>query len=383
MNEPANVFEFLDYIREKDGNQRQRFSSISRYLGMKAREKGIPVSNQFELTPLCNFSCKMCFVHLNADQLNGQQLLPVETWKKLMYQAWEAGMIRATLTGGECLTYPGFDELFLFLQDLGCEVAVLTNGFLLDDRRIQFFKQHVPCQIHVTLYGWNDDVYERVTGQRAFGVVMGNLRRAIAAGLPISISVTPSSFLGEDVLETVRVAKSLGRDVTVNSCIFYPRQETGRADQRDDPETDLYIQIYRLVDELEDREVREISADKLPPEGGEDPDGQRKGLRCGGGRSGFVVDWRGTMMPCNRMDMIRAYPLQEGFGEAWAKLFQQVNDWPVYSGCIGCPYARVCNTCAGNHLRFAEAGKKPTGLCEQTKRFVCSGVRQVPDMECD
>ena len=89
------------------------------------------------------------------------------------------------------------------------------------------------------------------------------------------------------------------------------------------------------------------------------------------------------MMPCNRMDMIRAYPLQEGFEKAWAKLFQQVNDWPVYSGCIGCPYARVCNTCAGNHLRFAEAGKKPTGLCEQTKRFVCSGVRQVPDIECD
>ena len=106
------------------------------HLDFRAREKGIPISGKFELTPLCNFNCKMCYVHLNADQLS-QSVLPVETWKDLIHQAWNAGMINARLTGGECLAYPGFEELFLYLHSLGCTVNVLTNGFLLDENCIE------------------------------------------------------------------------------------------------------------------------------------------------------------------------------------------------------------------------------------------------------
>ena len=383
MKEPVNAFELLDFLREKNGKDIQKFSNVTQYMGMKAREKGVPISNQFELTPLCNFSCKMCYVHLNADQLKGQKILSVDTWKSLMYQAWEAGMMNATLTGGECLAYPGFDELFLYLHSLGCEVAVLTNGFLLDDKRIEFFRKHMPCRIQVTLYGWNDDVYERVTGQRAFTTVAENIRKAIEAKLPIFINITPNSFLGEDVLETVRFAKSLGHVVTVNSCIFSPREETGRAAQLDDPETEMYIRIYRLIDEIDGRETMQIDPAKLPPECGKDIEAQKCGLRCGGGRSGFVMDWKGAMTPCNRLEMIRTYPLEEGFREAWERLYREANKWPVFSGCDGCAYADVCNICAGNQLRFAEPGKKPEGLCQQTKRFVCSGVRQLSDPDCN
>ncbi len=383
MKEPVNAFDLLDFLREKTGKEIQSFSKVSSYLGMKAREKGVPISAQFELTPLCNFSCKMCYVHLNADQLKGQRVLSTDTWKDLMHQAWEAGMITATLTGGECLAYPGFDELFLYLHSLGCQVAVLTNGYLLDDRRIQFFREHMPRRIQVTLYGWNDDVYERVTGQRAFTKVADNIRKAIDAGLPVSINVTPNNFLGEDVFETIRVAKSMGQMVTVNSCLFAPREETGRSRQQDDPETDMYIRIYRLLDEIDGRETLEIDREKLPPEGGKDSDGLKRGLRCGGGRSGFIINWKGMMVPCNRLEMLCAYPLEEGVREAWKKVNHKANNWPVYSGCSECAYVEVCNICAGNQMRYAEPGEKPEGLCEQTKRFVSSGVRQLPDPECD
>ncbi len=300
-----------------------------------------------------------------------------------MHQAWEAGMINAALTGGECLAYPGFEELFLYLHSLGCQVAVLTNGFLLDDKRIQFFREHMPRRIQVTLYGWNDDVYERVTGQRAFTTVAGNIRKAIDAGLPVSISITPNNFLGEDVFETIRVANSMGRVVTINSCIFAPREETGRSGQQDDPETDLYIRIYKLLRQIDGREIREIEREKLPPEGGKDPSKVHLGLLCGGGRSGFVINWKGTMAPCNQLEMISAYPLQEGFTEAWKKVNRAANSWPVYSGCLECSYVGVCNRCSGNQLRYVEPGKKPERLCEQTKRFVCSGVRALPNPECD
>ena len=128
MREPLNAFEFIEELRRRSGKKENTFKNLSRFLDDKDREKGVPVHGQFELTPLCNFSCKMCYVHLDADQLSGRRVLSTDAWKGLMRQAWEAGMLHASLTGGECLTYPGFDELFLYLQSLGCTISVLTNG---------------------------------------------------------------------------------------------------------------------------------------------------------------------------------------------------------------------------------------------------------------
>ena len=380
MAGPENAFELLAMLRKK-GGRAQNFDEISNFLGFKAREKGIPLSGQFELTPLCNFSCRMCYVHLTPEQLKDHCVLPADTWKDLMHQAWEAGMINATLTGGECLAYPGFDEVFLYLHSLGCQVGVLTNGFLLDEQRIRFFQEHMPCRIQVTLYGWNNDVYERVTGQRAFDTVAANIRRAIEAKLPVCINLTPSNFLGEDLIETIRVARELCKAVTINSCIFSPREETGRSGQQDDPETDLYIRAYRYYDSLEGRETREIDTAELPPCGGPAHETEKRGLRCGGGRSGFVMGWKGTVTPCNRMYMIHGDAIKDGFASAWAKVNREANDWPRVPECEGCAYDGICNNCAGNMLRFAEPGTLPTALCEQTKAFVRHGVRHVPECE--
>ena len=87
----------------------------------------------------------MCYVHLKPEQMDNRDLLTVEQWKDLMFQAYKAGMLHATLTGGECLTYPGFKDLFLYLHSLDCEISVFTNGVLLDQDWIDFFKQHKPA----------------------------------------------------------------------------------------------------------------------------------------------------------------------------------------------------------------------------------------------
>ena len=381
MKEPANGFEFLEELRKRNGKQVQTYKSLSRYLDYKAREKGVPICGQFELTPLCNFSCRMCYVHLNADQLAGQEVMSPARWKELMRQAWEAGMMHVTLTGGECLAYPGFEDIYLYLQSLGCDVSILTNGYLLDERRIEFFRQRMPAMIQITLYGWNDDVYERVTGQRAFTTVSANARKAVEAGLPVSLSITPSKYLGDDVLETVRVAASITKAYSVNGSIFFPREETGRSLQRDDSDADQYVRIYRLMNELEGRETKEIDPAKLPAAGGNAHECDGCGLRCGGGRSGFVMNWKGTLMPCNRLDCIHAYPLKDGFKEAWAKVNREANSWPRVPECENCAYRAVCNHCAANVLKYAEPGKQPVELCEFTKYLVQHGVKSIPECE--
>ena len=381
MAEPVNAFELLDKLREQNGKQVQRFSDVKDYLGFKARDKGIPVSGQFELTPLCNLSCKMCYVHLNTDQLKDQAILPVETWKDLIYQAWEAGMISACLTGGECLSYPGFDELFLYLHNLGCEVAILTNGSLMNDRWIDFFIQHEPECIQVTLYGWNDDVYERVTGQRVFSIVTENVKKAIKAGLNVQLTVTPSKYLDDDVLETIRTAAGITKNFRVNSAVFTPRVETGRSQQQDNPDSDMYVRIYQLMKEMEGKEIKEIDKDLLPLVGGPYHTCNKCGLECGAGRSTFTVNWKGELIACNGLDWIRAYPLRNGFREAWIQINQEANQYPRIPECEGCAYKKVCFRCAAVMRQYAEPGKQPIKYCETVRCYVQHGVIQIPICE--
>lgn len=381
MSEKVDGFEYLEKLRDLNGKNQQNFREFSKYLDQKAREKGVPIRGQFELTPLCNLNCKMCYVQLTPDQMSGRPLIPVSVWKDLIRQAWEAGMLQVSLTGGECLAYPGFEEIFLFAHSLGCEIYVLTNGILLDDKRIRFFQEHEPAIIKVSLYGWNEDVYERVTGKRVFHTVEANIRKAIAAELPIRISITPSTYLGEDVLDTIRLAKSICDNIDINSAISPPREETGRSKQMDDPDVELYVKAYKLNAELKGRELRTISADHLPRTGGAVPECVESGLRCGGGRSGFVIDWKGTMMPCNGLDMICSYPINQGFVKAWTDINKGAESWPRVPECESCAYRHVCDNCAANMLRFAKPGELSTELCKRTQAYVCNGICRIPDCE--
>ena len=41
---------------------------LSSYLHSKAAAGGFPVAGNFELTPRCNFNCRMCYVHLSREE---------------------------------------------------------------------------------------------------------------------------------------------------------------------------------------------------------------------------------------------------------------------------------------------------------------------------
>ena len=67
--------ELIALLHEKGVPDNQLWYYVGGYQENKAREKGIPLSGLFELTPFCNLDCKMCYVHLNKDQMNGRKLL--------------------------------------------------------------------------------------------------------------------------------------------------------------------------------------------------------------------------------------------------------------------------------------------------------------------
>ena len=113
------------------------FSSVeprlSTYLHAKACRDGTPLAGNLELTARCNFDCKMCYVHLTAEeqQRRGRELTADE-WLAIAETARSRGMLFLLLTGGEPLIRPDFRYLLTELKKMGLLVSVNSNGSLID-----------------------------------------------------------------------------------------------------------------------------------------------------------------------------------------------------------------------------------------------------------
>lgn len=366
----------LDVLRqaEEEGLDATGIERIyNEYFSFQTRKKAVPFHGMFELTPLCNLSCKMCYVHLSPDQLGERSLLPVETWKKLIDQAAEAGMMTATLTGGECLAYPGFDEIYLHLQALGIRSVVLTNGILLDEERIRFFQRHSPSLIQITLYGSSEEEYEQVCGVRCFETVLANIRRAKAADLPLFIAITPNRFLSDGGEALLRLVASLDIPYNINSCLFTPQPGTGREKDNVDMELEDYIRLYTLRTQLNGASLTPVDPAALPDPAGRS-ERQITGLLCGAGMNAFTIQWDGTMIPCSSLFHVRGFPLKNGFGAAWKVIHEAALCFPIPAECEACGYNSVCPACPAIHAQDAPLGHASPSQCRRTRRLVESGL---------
>lgn len=379
MNNPKDIFEILKEARKAGDSDEQLYKKINSFLEQRARETGTPFRGDFELTPLCNLDCKMCYVHLNEAQLKGRKLLPSDVWIDLMGQAIDAGMTRATLTGGECLTYPEFDKLYLFLKNKGIMVTVKTNGVLLDADRIEFFKQYSPRGVHVTLYGHTDELYEKVTGKRAFSRVIENVQRAKKEGLPISVMITPNQYMGEAVKDTIRFAKGLEVPYFINSLLVTPRQDTKRKKEKYDLTIDQIIDVFSYDAALNGRIPKECKSVKR--EETVESHYKLSGIRCGAGKSSFSIGWDGKMHPCLSMDSISDDPRTIGFSSAWEHVNHAMNSFPAFVKCESCVYSQVCSFCAAENEKLGSRYLLNDLWCQHTWRIVESGMVAI-NQEC-
>ena len=347
------------------------YGTMERFMDIKARKRGIPIHGTFELTPLCNLNCKMCYVHLNKDQMGDKKLLTVEQWKSLIDQAIDAGMMTAILTGGECMTYPGFDEVYLYLQSKGIRTTVLTNGLLLTEERVEFFCKHPPKFMQITLYGSSEDEYEAVTGCRCFERVLQNIRRLAGKPITAALAITPNRFLPDGGMGLVKLAHRLGMWYSINTVLFTPREDTGRQNDELDLDIDGYIRLHMLRRELSGTKVLPPAPCSLPTpaQGGK----AIKGLLCSAGSSSFDICWDGTMRPCSTFEDIQAYPLQDGFEAAWKKIRFECQEYPLPAECPECAYREICPSCVLVHRQDAPVGHASPRACMRAQKIISSG----------
>ena len=176
---------------------------------IKMAQLGVPGKGVFELTSRCTFDCKMCYIHSEGMDCNMlKQEKSGDWWIKQIDSAYDAGMLFAVLTGGECMLHPAFEGIYLHLFEHGVRTRVNTNGLLLTEERIDFFKRFPPEEIQITLYGSSDEQYEAVTGHRVYQQVVAALDRIAESGISFVVAITPCKQNVGDVANMISFLKA-------------------------------------------------------------------------------------------------------------------------------------------------------------------------------
>lgn len=343
-------------------------------MNQHCRRNFIPLKGFFELTPLCNLDCKMCYIHLQ-DKGVREKLLSGEQWTNLMRQAVDRGMLSATLTGGEAMTHPDFWDIFRFLRSRGVLVTVKTNGLMLNEEAIRRFAEEKVAKLHISLYGCDRESYIAVTGHDAFEQVDRNIRAAAAAGLPLKLMIVPSGYMSPWADRVIEKAKEYGVPIKVNGLLLEPRKDTGRKKADFDLTLD---EQFRLLEKGTEPSQKGASPRQEPEEETDGSAVRDGGLKCGAARSSFAVYWTGDLAPCLNYpeELFRESALVSGFDAAWEKAVREVRHFKAPEPCGKCEYREECNYCPVKHYPASLQNACDPNACEYMKRLIDNAKAQ-------
>lgn len=383
FREFENLSELLDDLDKEGVTGFQWQEEYNRFMNLQARMRGQIHSCGFELTPLCNFSCKMCYVHLTETQARREsEILSTEQWKDIMRQAVQAGMMHADLTGGECLTHPGFKELYLYLCSQGVKVSVLSNGQLITEEMADFFAKYPPAALQITVYGSSEEAYERVTGRRAFADVCKAIERLKERGIRLLLVITPNRFMQEDTHALLEFLRGSGVRYGIGTGSLPAREDTGRVLDDYAPDSGLYIRLHR--DEQEYQRSFQIAQQAQPEKQiVRIPKGFKTicKLPCSPGQCTCHINWKGEMQPCIPFHTVTRSVLEYGFDAAWDWIKKTMAAYEPPAECKACPHSAVCQSCPGERTAGVLNGPVSRAVCERYARYVEEKIL-TPPQEC-
>ena len=301
----------------------------------KAFADAIPISGTFELTPRCNFNCRMCYVHLKPEQIPqyGRELTAKE-WIRIAQEAKEAGTTWLCVTGGEPLMHPEFETIWKELSQMGFFITLQTNASLIQGKMARLLEEYPPRGVKITLYGSNDEVYEQVCQvKEGFTRVDQGIRNLAEMKIPVQLISTVIRQNEEDV-------KKMAFYAYLHKL---PWMATGgvKASVRNPDSQAREVRVQEKLDEQKRAEIQ-YRLEKAPV------NIERKPCTyCKDYRLGYWVTWNGEMRFCSFMNEPNIPIRDQAFLKSWQELiaYEEALEWP--KECKTCEAQKACVKCAG------------------------------------
>ena len=353
---------------------------LTDYLYTKASHQLLPLSGAFELSPVCNFSCRMCYVRKSLKEVHSSPRKPLtlQQWRQIAHEARESGLLYLLLTGGEPLIWPDFWTLYDELIDMGFVLSVNTNASVIDDTAVAHFCRKPPQKVCITLYGASDATYRRLCGiDGVFSNVDRAIRKLSEAGITVKLNCSLTPDNAHDLDWILRYAKERDLSLAATAYMFPPVRRdpsmVGKNARFTPEQAAEYHMRYVKFDRSEAKfltYLQKIRSGCCTPPGLDescvDPtDGQ---IRCRAGKASFWVTWDGWLTPCGMMPEPKVDILANRFSQSWQELTELSAALRLSGLCETCANRNICHPCAA--IALAE-----TGTTEGIPRYKCEITR--------
>jgi MoaA/NifB/PqqE/SkfB family radical SAM enzyme len=179
----------------------QLAAPLGKYLLSRARGGKLPLAVTLSLTNRCNFRCVYC----NVPDLPHAEM-STDDWLHAIDELSSAGMIRASVMGGEPLLRKDAGEVIAHLKRRGVHASMNTNGWLVEDRIDEVAQLDVIC---VSIDG-PEELHDAQRRVGSFRRAMRAIELSRSRGVKV-VTMTVLTPKGADTVDAVlRMAKEMG-----------------------------------------------------------------------------------------------------------------------------------------------------------------------------
>mgnify|MGYP001189118248 FL=1 len=363
---------------------------LTEYLHRKASITKTPISGTFELSPLCNMDCKMCYIKMSKEKQESiARLRTNEEWLNLAKQARDEGMLFLLLTGGEPFLVKNFKELYIELHKMGFCISINSNGTMIDEEVIEWIKKYPPMRINMTLYGASDETYERLCNNpKGFTQVTKALSLLKENNIQVKLNCSVTPYNKDDLKEMMDFAEEHDLVIQATSYMFPPlrkdESKIGQNDRFTAEDAALYGAYISAYSNGVDNFKAYVDSGQLAIYDADDECGIVEGdhMRCRAGITSFWMTWEGKMLPCGMIPDNGLDPWEVGFNTAWENAKNIVKDIKLPVKCAACGKKNECKACAA--MVYTETGcydKVPQYRCDMTNYYPKSCKEVLNELE--
>ena len=363
---------------------------LTEYLHMKASRIKTPISGTFELSPLCNMDCKMCYIKMSKEKQESiARLRTKEEWIELAQKAKEKGMLFLLLTGGEPFLVKDFKELYIELHKMGFCISNNSNGTMIDEDVIEWLKHYPPMRINMTLYGASNETYGRLCNNpKGFMQVTKAISLLKENNIQVKLNCSVTPYNKDDLKQMMDFAQEHDLVIQATSYMFPPlrkdKTKIGQNNRFNAEDAAFYGAYISAYSNGFDRFKEYIESGQLALYDADDDCGVVEGdhMRCRAGITSFWMTWEGKMLPCGMIPDEGKDPWEVGFDEAWENAKNIVSEITLPVKCAGCGKKDECRACAA--MVYTETGtydKVPQYRCEMTKNYPKACKKVLKELE--
>lgn len=307
-----------------------------------------------EITDSCNELCRHCY---HPEKRKPAFLSDIVLLDKLFAEFGELGFMFLTITGGEPLLHPKFEEICKIAQKNRYAISLKTNGTLINAESVKFFQGLKPLNIEISLYSADDFEHDSVTrSQGSFSKSLDGIRKLKNGGVHVSV-ITPVINGIKNWTGLYSLMKESGVPWSCSPHIhssFDERREIGQFKGT----VQSHIEFLEFVNSHENQKIQNI--DELCF------------TECGGGDAVACIGPDFSIRACI------SFPLKAGFykeGKA-AELLQtaraQLKKRFALLECHDCELVKYCKPCPAK-IKVTDCGSE----CDISRKNYAEALKQI------